>query len=153
VNDVEIEVLNRQRACRVSAAALGLFLRRAGRELPPRRGDGFTVCLVSDRRMREYNRAYRGSDRVTDVLAFPGDDDPDPEGRIHLGDIVIAVPLAARQAREAGHSLARELKVLALHGYLHLLGHDHETDRGGMRRLQRRLERRLLPALRGGRGR
>ena len=150
---MEIEVLNRQRGRRVSGAALGRFLRRAGRELPPRRGDGFTVCLVSDRRMREYNRTYRGADRVTDVLAFPGDDAPDPEGRVYLGDIVIAVPTAARQAREAGHSLARELRILALHGYLHLLGHDHETDRGKMRRLQGRLERKLLPAARGGRGR
>lgn len=150
---MEVEVFNRQRGRRVSTPALGLFLRRAGRELPPRRGDGFTVCLVSDRRMREYNRTYRGADRVTDVLAFPGDDGPDPEGRVYLGDIVIAVPAAARQAREAGHSLARELKILALHGYLHLLGHDHETDRGKMRRLQGRLERKLLPAARGGPGR
>lgn len=150
---MEIEVVNRQRGRRVSAAALGRFLRRAGRELPPRRGDGLTVCLVSDRRMREYNRTYRGADRVTDVLAFPGDDAPDPEGRVYLGDIVIAVPAAAGQAREAGHSLARELKILALHAYLHLLGHDHETDRGEMRRLQRRLERRLLPAARRGKGR
>jgi len=145
---VEIEVVNRQRGRRVNAAALECFLRRAGRELPPREADGFTLCLVSDRRMREYNRTFRGADRATDVLAFRGDAGPDPAGRVHLGDIVIAGPTAARQAREAGHSLARELKILALHGYLHLLGHDHESDRGQMRRLQRRLERKLLPAAR-----
>jgi probable rRNA maturation factor len=147
---VEIEIVNRQRTVRVNAAGLSRFLRRAGHELPPRHADGFTVCLVSDRRMREYNRAFRSADRPTDVLSFPGDEEPDPEGRIHLGDVVIAVPTAARQARDAGHSLARELKILALHGYLHLLGHDHETDRGQMRRLQRRLERKLLPGKGGG---
>lgn len=147
---MEIDVVNRQRSRRVNAGALALFLRRAARELPPRAADGLTVCLVSDLRMREYNRTFRDADRVTDVLAFPGDEEPDPEGRIHLGDIVIAVPTAARQAREAGHSLPRELRILALHGYLHLLGHDHETDRGSMRRLQSRLERKLLPAAREG---
>ena len=94
--------------------------------------------------MREYNRVYRDRDAVTDVLAFPGDG-PDPDGRTHLGDIVIAAPQAARQARAAGHSLAREARILALHAYLHLLGYDHETDRGEMLRLQRRLERRLIP--------
>jgi probable rRNA maturation factor len=150
---VEVEVLNRQRAMRVSTAALGRFLRQVGRQLPPHGADGFTVCLVSGGRMRSYNRAYRGANRDTDVLAFEGDERPDPEGRVHLGDIVISVPTAARQAREAGHSLARELKILALHGYLHLLGHDHERDHGKMRRLQRELERRLLPESHGGRQR
>ena len=149
---MEVEVVNRQRGHRVSTAGLALFLRRAVRERPADRADGYAVCLVSDRRMREYNRAYRGADRTTDVLAFPGDESPDPEGRVHLGDVVIAVPTAARQARQAGHSLARELKILALHGCLHLLGHDHERDRGQMRRLQRRLERKLLPGPRGGQG-
>ena len=147
---MEIEVVNRQRGRRVNTAGLALFLRRAGRERPAGGADGYTVCLVSDQRMREYNRSYRGADRTTDVLAFPGDESPDPEGRVHLGDVVIAVPTAARQARQAGHSLARELKILALHGYLHLLGHDHERDRGQIRRLQRGLERKLLPDPRGG---
>ena len=95
--------------------------------------------------MREYNRAFRGVNAVTDVLSFPAGGETDPEGRTYLGDIVIAVPVAARQARERGHSLAREVRILALHGYLHLLGHDHERDDGKMNRLQRRLVRRLLP--------
>lgn len=150
---MEIDVVNRQRGLRVGTAALALFLRRVSRELPSRPGTGLAVCLVSDGRMREYNRTFRGADRVTDVLAFGGDEGPDPEGRVHLGDVVIAVPAASRQARQAGHSLARELKILALHGYLHLLGHDHETDHGEMRRLQARLERKLLPRARGGKRR
>ena len=100
--------------------------------------------------MRELNRRFRGRDSTTDVLSFPGDSAPDPEGRRHLGDIAISVPTAARQARVAGHGLQRELSVLVLHGYLHLLGYDHETDDGTMLRLQRRLERRLLPTAGGG---
>jgi len=150
---VEIDVVNRQRGLRVSPEGLARFLRRVGREVPAPTGAGLAVCLVSDGRMRAYNREFRGADRVTDVLAFRGDERPDPDGTIHLGDIVIAVPAAARQARAEGHSLARELKILVLHGYLHLLGYDHERDRGEMRRLQGRLQGRLLPHKRGGRGR
>jgi len=143
---VEITVLNRQRAHPASAAGLARFLRRLARELPPPRGDGFSVCLVSDRRMRGFNREYRGVDRATDVLAFVGDGAPDPDGRIYLGDIVISVATARRQARERGHTLVRELRLLGLHGYLHLLGYDHERDGGRMLRLQRKLLQRLAPA-------
>ena len=95
--------------------------------------------------MREFNHRYREKDTTTDVLSFPGDEEPEPDGSVHLGDIVISVATAARQARELGHSLPRELKRLLLHGYLHLLGYDHETDDGTMLRLERRLVRRLLP--------
>jgi probable rRNA maturation factor len=65
-----------------------------------------------------------------------------------LGEIAISVPQAARQAEARGHSLPRELRVLVIHGYLHLLGYDHEVDDGSMMRLQARLVRRLLPAVR-----
>jgi probable rRNA maturation factor len=75
------------------------------------------------------------------VLSFPGGASPD--GR-HLGDVVISVPHAGRQARAAGRSLARELRVLLLHGLLHCLGHDHERDGGEMERLERRLRRRWI---------
>jgi len=87
------------------------------------------VALVSDIRIRELNRQYRRKDRVTDVLSF------------EPSDIVIAKGVARRQARAAGHSYATELKVLALHGLLHLLGYDHHaaSDRGRMARLERRL--------------
>jgi probable rRNA maturation factor len=137
---LEITVLNRQRGRRIDARAIERFLSRLADTLPPRRGDGLALCLVSDRRMRAYNRVYRGTDAPTDVLSFPA---PRLAGGAPLGDIVIAVPTAARQARRAGHGLARELRLLALHGYLHLLGYDHETDDGTMRRLQARLWRRL----------
>jgi probable rRNA maturation factor len=99
------------------------------------------VALVGDRLVRRLNCVYRGTDRVTDVLSFPSGSAGPTRGRQHIGDIVIARPVAARQARSAGHSLATELRVLALHGLLHLLGYDHERDGGRMARLERRLRR------------
>jgi probable rRNA maturation factor len=95
-----------------------------------------TLALVSSARMRALNLAYRGKDYATDVLSFPA-----AEGG-QLGDVVIATGVAARQAREAGHSVSTELRVLALHGLLHLLGYDHERDQGEMARVERRLRRR-----------
>ncbi len=101
------------------------------------------VRFVGDREMRRLNRAFRGKDRPTDVLSFPGEKTMDGT---HLGDIAVSVPAARRQALERGHSVERELKVLLLHGVLHCLGHDHETDSGEMDRLERRLRRRWVPA-------
>lgn len=105
-----------------------------------------SVALVSSARIRALNRRFRRTDRVTDVLSFPGDDRTrDPRSSTlaprHLGDIVIATGVARRQAREAGHSFTEELKVLALHGLLHLMGYDHHdpSDRGRMARAERRL--------------
>lgn len=95
-----------------------------------------TVAIVSDARVRALNRQFRKKDAATDVLSFPSDD------RGYLGDVVIASGVAARQARAAGHPLATELRVLALHGLLHLLGYDHEHDDGRMARLERRLRKR-----------
>jgi len=103
--------------------------------------DSFVVRFVSDREMRQLNRLYRNKDRPTDVLSFPGE--ATPEGS-HLGDVVISVPTARRQATAAGHSVARELEVLMLHGVLHCLGHDHETDDGTMERLEQHLRRRWV---------
>jgi probable rRNA maturation factor len=85
--------------------------------------------------MRTLNRTWRRRVGPTDVLSFPSGE----EGSGFLGDLVIDVPYAARQARARGHSLTRELKILLAHGVLHLLGYDHETDDGTMFRLQRRL--------------
>ena len=98
------------------------------------RGD-LCVALVSDRRMRALNRQFRGKDHATDVLAFPSDE------RGFLGDIVIAEGVAKRQAKDYGHSLKIELQTLALHGLLHLLGYDHETDDGKMARAEVRLRK------------
>jgi probable rRNA maturation factor len=98
------------------------------------RGD-LSVAVVSDRRMRALNRQFRGKDKVTDVLSFPSDD------RGFMGDIVIASGVAARQAKAAGHSVQTEIRVLALHGLLHLLGYDHERDGGKMARFEAKLRK------------
>jgi probable rRNA maturation factor len=92
------------------------------------------VRFVSDREMRRVNRRFRGKDETTDVLTFPGGDG-------HLGDLLVSVPTARRQAAAAGHGAARELRTLLLHGVLHCLGYDHEADEGEMDRLERRLRR------------
>ncbi len=143
---MEVTVLNRQRNHRVRRPELTQFLHRLARAFPAEGADSVSMCLVSDRKMREYNRRFRGCDAATDVLSFSVDDPAAPPGERHLGDIVISVTSAALQARQARHSLEQELKILALHGYLHLLGYDHQTDDGTMLRVQRRLIRRLLPA-------
>jgi probable rRNA maturation factor len=94
-----------------------------------------TVALVSDARVRALNREYRRQDAATDVLSFPAGE------ASYLGDVVIATGVARRQARAAGHPLRTEVRVLALHGLLHLLGYDHETDDGRMAKLETRLRR------------
>lgn len=86
--------------------------------------------------MRALNRTFRGKDYATDVLSFPVIDQPGL-----LGDIVIATGVAARQADDAGHSVATELRILALHGLLHLLGYDHDADDGRMARAEARLRK------------
>ncbi len=139
---LERAIVNRQRARRIDTQALGAFLDRLVRIFPPRRGDALAVCLVADRAMIGLQRTFRGRSTTTDVLSFPGDARRGPDGRHYLGDIVVCVPQAARQARSA-RSVARELERLLLHGYLHLLGYDHERDEGEMARLERRLARRL----------
>ena len=102
---------------------------------PARARGVIAVAVVPDRRIRELNHRYRGKNVATDVLSFPADEPG------QLGDIVIALDVARRQAKSAGHSLATEFRVLALHGLLHLLGYDHERDNGEMRRLEQRLRR------------
>jgi probable rRNA maturation factor len=114
---------------------------------PPAARGTVCVAVVSDARVRRLNREYRGKDYATDVLSFPDDSPADapeaggPHQQRHLGDVVIARGMAARQAREAGHPEWTELRVLALHGLLHLLGYDHETDTGEMARIEKRLRR------------
>jgi len=103
---------------------------------PAKARGSVTIALVPDQRIRALNRQFRGKDRPTDVLSFPA------EERGRLGDIVIAIGVAREQAAEAGHSLGAELRVLALHGLLHLLGYDHERDAGRMARVEARLRTR-----------
>ena len=131
------------------AAAPGLARWLAGVAPASARGQ-VTIVLATDARVRKLNHDYRGKDYATDVLSFPVDDDGAPAAGAaknantarHLGDIVIARGVASRQAREAKHALSTELRILALHGLLHLLGYDHERDAGEMARVEKRLRRR-----------
>lgn len=102
------------------------------------------VLVTGDALVRELNARYLGTDRETDVLSFP-DGDLLPSGRRLLGEIVISIDSARRQAEQLGHDELRELTELGLHGLLHLLGYDHEQDRGRMNRLELRLRGELLP--------
>lgn len=122
--------------------ALGAWLAEVVAQVAPGY-DSFAVRFVGDPAMRALNLDFRALDKTTDVLSFPGEHGPD--GR-HLGDVVISVPTAKRQAESAGHPLATELRTLLLHGVLHCLGHDHESDDGEMERLERRLRRRFVNA-------
>jgi len=119
---------------------LRAFARQLSREAAG--GRTFSVLLASSRRLRTLNRDFLGKDYATDVLSFPMSE---PGGG--LGDIAINVPLAREQAAARGHSPTQEIAILMLHGLLHLLGHDHETDRGRMRRAETAWRKRLgLPA-------
>ena len=122
-------------------AGLSPWLSRAA---PPGARGHVTIALVSDAVMRRLNRQYRGVDKATDVLSFAAAGLPTVAlAKVgFLGDLAIARGVAARQAREQGHALRVEIRVLALHGLLHLLGYDHEVDAGEMARLEERLRRR-----------
>jgi probable rRNA maturation factor len=173
-------------AWRTAVRGLARWLERAA---PARARGRITLALIGDRAMQDLNRRFRGVDEPTDVLSFPAERWPRPDGwrsrpghpsagppvavsfsrprpirrtvdpthhapetvksslDNELGDIAIALGVARRQARRFGHPIGTELRVLALHGLLHLLGYDHERDQGQMLRLEARLRRRTnLPA-------
>lgn len=160
-------ILNRQRKVRVPRRALESFLRRVQEELGIGRGN-VTVCLVSDTAIAQWNEAFRKKKGPTDVLSFPAGKGARARtlarkrlytraaegtekkrrrdsGRAgsYLGDIAIAPETARRYARKNRRALSQELRVLILHGVLHLVGYDHETDQGEMNRIELRLRRRF----------
>jgi len=143
-------ILNRQRKYSPDVSALRIFVQQLKLALRLDRKD-FNVCLVLDRQMRRLNGAYRRIHRPTDVLAFPWDGEAGQgldgahrrEFRNFLGDVVISVETARRNARVERHSGLAEIRWLILHGVLHLLGYDHERDQGQMRRLELALRERL----------
>jgi probable rRNA maturation factor len=145
---MRVAVVTRRRTLSTSAAGLTAFTRA----LAGRAGTGgatdVTIVLAGDATLRRLNRTFRKKDKTTDVLSFPSGRDGHPDGSRPLGEIVISVPQAGRQAKAAGHARAIELRVLVIHGYLHLLGYDHEVDDGTMMRLQARLARALVPKAR-----
>jgi probable rRNA maturation factor len=138
----ELVVRNLQRRLPIDSRALGSFLGRVANEVGAVSSSA-TLALVTDERIRALNREFRGYDKATDVLSFSSGEEQEPGSPRYLGDIVISVETASRQARRRGSVLARELELLTLHGFLHLLGYDHETDGGRMRRLEYRLRKKF----------
>jgi len=127
-------IILRKKLAGVSRTTLARFLARAQRAAGLR-GE-VNVLVTSSREIRELNRRYRGKDRATDVLSFPTDGGV---GKGFAGDIAIAADVAARAGQQFGHAPAEEIKVLLLHGVLHLAGYDHERDNGRMARKEERL--------------
>ncbi|MEM8964354.1 MAG: rRNA maturation RNase YbeY [Acidobacteriota bacterium] len=156
---LDVQIQNPSRYGGLDLRAIRPWIRDLVAELAPT-ATSFGVRLTSDRDVRGVNFTYRQRDKSTDVLSFPGaletprgysGDDPDEspsfdDGEIHLGDVIIAVPTARRQARVADHDLATELRILVLHGILHCLGYDHERDDGTMERREAELRRQWLTA-------
>jgi probable rRNA maturation factor len=137
-----IDSLDPWRALGLSRAGLGRFL-RAAQAAVGLRGE-MAVLLSDDRKLRRLNREFRGKDVATDVLSFPAAKQP---GSSHVGDLAISLETAQRQASQQGHSLRDEVRVLLLHGVLHLAGMDHERDRGEMAAREAELRRRFgLPS-------
>jgi probable rRNA maturation factor len=125
----------RRPAADVRPRALVNFARRLQRETA--KGRPFDCLVTGDAEMRRLNREFRGRDYATDVLSFPAGEGP--TGRsAPLGDIAISIARARAQARQFGHTTEEELRVLLLHGVLHLLGMDHEHDEGRMARAEKR---------------
>ena len=120
-------VIFRKHVLGLSDAALAKFVARAGRAVRLR--GAVNVLVTSSRELRTLNRRFRGKDKPTDVLSFP----PGPGfGNVLAGDIAISAEIAKQNARRLGHSVAQEVKILAVHGVLHLAGYDHERDHGVM---------------------
>lgn len=147
-------ILNQQKRVRVNVRGLEDFLQRALAMLRLE-SEAATVCLVSEAKIAQWNAAYRGKKKPTDVLSFPVADKTTRKrpqrraghfpanGNMYIGDIAIAPVVARRNAHEAGHALGKEMRILTLHGLLHLMGYDHETDNGTMERLESRMRRKL----------
>lgn len=156
-------IANRQRAVRVQLRSLNQFFARAMNELrvPP---DAASICLVTNAQIAKWNATYRGKSKPTDVLSFPSEE-KSPHRKVndartlisrkrrssssfasstsYIGDIAIAPSVARRNARFYGRTFDQEMRILILHGILHLMGYDHETDNGQMERREQRLRRTL----------
>lgn len=158
-------LINRQRRVRLPQRGLAEFLKRICTELHLKE-TGLAVCMLSDAEIARMNGAFRGKSEPTDVLSFPSDARPkkftvrlstrpaksspavsrnghSPAQSRYLGDIAISPATAKRNARKYGRTLDQELRILMLHGVLHLLGYDHETDHGEMDRIEGKLRQRL----------
>jgi probable rRNA maturation factor len=135
-------IVNRQRRVPVAITPLLRFYELVRRELgfAP---ESVTIQLISDESMARLNETFRKKQGPTDVLSFPSNGARPPHGVKYIGDIAISPETARRNARRFSRSLPAEMRILILHGMIHLAGYNHETDHGEMDRLERRLRKRL----------
>lgn len=131
-------ISNRQRKVRIPIRKLEQFLDLALRATRLQK-ESVAICFVTDAQIAKWNGAYRGKNKPTDVLSFCAEKEKSEKRHTYLGDIAIAPAVAQRNARLYGRTLDRELRILILHGILHLMGYDHETDTGQMERREMRL--------------
>ena len=143
-------IVNLQRKIDLKSYDFRAFAARLASSIDETGGAEFSVAFVSDRRMKELNKLFRGKDATTDVLSFLAEQDEFEKQAAaesgvagELGDIVISVEQASKQAVENGLSLEAEIKQLILHGVLHLCAYDHETDDGEMNKRELELRDRL----------
>jgi len=153
------EVLNQQRKILIDPALFQTFAASLEKKVSESRSGTFTVAFVSDRKMQQLNKQFRGKNSTTDVLSFPHEPDEFMSNELQfvgdepvnsslqdsnfLGDIVISAEQAERQAKENGLTFENEIKQLILHGLLHLCGYDHETDNGEMNAREHELRDKL----------
>ncbi len=126
------EIINNQRKIKIDRVIFQTFAEGLSKQIKETANKTFTVAFVSDRKMLELNKQFRGKNLTTDVLSFPFQADEYDLDDNHLGDIIISLEQAEKQAAENTLSLELEVKQLILHGVLHLCGYDHETDAGEM---------------------
>lgn len=137
------EIFNNQRKIKITLDAFQNFTENVIKAIFKTFQKSVTIAFVSDRKMRALNKQFRGKNATTDVLSFPFEPDEFEIDKNNLGDIVVSVEQAARQAAENNLSLELEIKQLILHGILHLCGYDHETDSGAMNLIEIKLRGKL----------
>ena len=137
-----MRILNEQKSVRLAIAPFDKFAAKSLRALKLNSGS-VAIAFVTDSKIARLNKTYRGKNNPTDVLSFPAQSARRVDKKDFLGDIAIAPAVARRYARKNGRSLQTEICILILHGLLHLLGYDHETDRGQMDRIEHKLRRKL----------
>ncbi len=136
-------IVNLQRKVKLDAKAFRPFVEQLAAATAETIGKTFSIAFISDDRMKQLNEMFRGNDATTDVLSFPHDADEFDPDKDNLGDIVISVEQAQKQASENGLTLDGEIKQLILHGLLHLCGYDHEKDSGEMNKRELELRDQL----------
>lgn len=140
-----IEIVNQQRKIKLETSDYQTFAETAVDAINEARGKELSIAFVSDRKIKELNKIFRDKNKVTDVLSFPYEPDQYDylETENFLGDIIISLEQAKRQALENNLTLKIEIKQLILHGILHLCGYDHETDEGEMNAIELELREKL----------